>query len=186
MASPEEVRDWILRSRQGDHAAFETLVQEYQRMIHSITFRMTGSLSDSEDLAQETFLRAYEQMDSFRTELKFSTWLCRIAVNACLNWRRREGRRRDIHNQWTAENFEMETQSSCNDEQIESSRRVQDALDRLSAKQRAAIVLTVFEDMSHAEAARTLGCTEPTISWRVFAARTKLKRWLKATCQEHE
>lgn len=183
MASPEEERDWILRSRQGDHAAFETLVHEYQRMIHSLTFRMTGSLADSEDLAQETFLCAYEQLDSFRTELKFSTWLCRIAVNACLNWRKREGRRRDIHSQWTADNLQEGTQSSSNDYQIESSRRVQDALDRLPAKQRAAIVLTVYENMSHSEVARTLGCTEPTISWRVFAARAKLKRWLKTMAQ---
>ena len=61
----------------------------------------------------------------------------------------------------------------------ELSRRVQDALNRLPAKQRAAIVLTVYENQSHAEAAKTLGCTEATISWRVFAARQKLKRLLK-------
>ncbi len=166
-----------MRSRKGDHAAFEALVREYQRMVHSLTFRMTGSLADSEDLAQEAFLRAYEQLDSFRAESKFSTWLCRVAVNACLNWRAREGRRQDIHNRWAADN--QGNQSAATDRQDELSRRVQAALNRLPAKQRAAIALTVYENMSHAEAARALGCTEATVSWRVFAARNKLKRWLK-------
>ena len=54
---------------------------------------MTGSLADAEDLAQETFLRAYEQIGAFRGTAKFSTWLYRIAVNTCLNWRQSEARR---------------------------------------------------------------------------------------------
>jgi RNA polymerase sigma-70 factor, ECF subfamily len=178
MASAEEERAWIAGSRKGDPAAFESLIREYQRMIHSLTFRMTGSLVDAEDLAQEAFVRAYQQLDSFREESKFSTWLCRIAVNACLNWRKREGRRRDIHDEWMAENLGRPESSASNDGVDELSRQVQSALDRLPAKQRAAIVLTIYQEMSHAEAARVAGCTEATISWRLFAARGKLKRWL--------
>ena len=63
-------------------------------------------------------------------------------------------------------------------------RLVQDALNKLPAKQRAAIVLTVYENQSHAEAAKTLGCSEATISWRVFAARQKLKRLLRGLPDE--
>jgi RNA polymerase sigma-70 factor (ECF subfamily) len=61
---------------------------------------------------------------------------------------------------------------------------VQNALNKLPAKQRAAIVLTIYEDRSHAEAAKILNCSEATISWRVFAARQKLKRLLKGTSHE--
>src|SRR5271154_3230049 len=73
--------DLVLQSQNGDPAAFETLIRNHQRMIHSLTFRMTGSLADAEDLAQETFIRAYEQISTFRGSAKFSTWLYRIAFN---------------------------------------------------------------------------------------------------------
>jgi len=145
-------------------------------MIHSITFRMTGSMAEAEDLAQETFIRAYQQLDSYRGESKFSTWLGRIAVNLTLNWRAREGHRGDVHAKWAQDAI---TEPASNDEfPDELSRRVQAALQRLPAAQRAAIILTVYENQSHAEAARALNCTEATISWRVFAARHKLRRWL--------
>ena len=177
MGDANEENVWVLRSRNGDHAAFELLIGAYQRMIHSLTFRMTGSLSDAEDLTQETFIRAYRQLDSYRGEARFSTWLCRIAVNLSLNWRAREGHRGEVHSQWARDAItETDSRDGFPDE---LSRMVQAALHRLPAKQRAALVLTVFENHSHAEAARALHCTEATISWRVFAARQKLKRWLK-------
>ena len=85
--------DLVLQSQNGDPAAFEALIRNHQHMIHSLTYRMTGSLADAEDLAQETFIRAYEQIGAFRGASKFSTWLYRIAVNTCLNWRQSEARR---------------------------------------------------------------------------------------------
>jgi RNA polymerase sigma-70 factor, ECF subfamily len=177
MGETNEESVWVSRCRNGDHAAFECLVAAHQRMIHAVTFRMTGSMADAEDLTQETFLRAFQQLDTYRGEAKFSSWLCRIAVNLTLNWRTREGHRGDVHSKWARDAI---TEPDARDEfPDELSRRVQAALDRLPAKQRAAMVLTVYENHSHAEAARALRCTEATISWRVFAARQKLKRWLK-------
>ena len=139
---------------------------------------MTGSLADAEDLAQEAFLRAYEQISAFRGTSKFSTWLYRIAVNACLNWRQSEARRFQLHAQ-AAEEFSAQLQNAeilPGDQPDE----VQAALLKLPAKQRAAIVLTIYDGMRHAEAAQVLGCSETTVSWRVFAAKRKLKRWLSA------
>ena len=83
----------VLQTQKGSPAAFEELVRQHQRMIHSLTFRMTGSLADAEDLAQESFIRAYAQIGTFRGTAKFSTWLYRIAMNTCLNWRQSEARR---------------------------------------------------------------------------------------------
>jgi RNA polymerase sigma-70 factor (ECF subfamily) len=170
--------DLVLQSQNGNPAAFETLIRNHQRMIHSLTFRMTGSTVDAEDLAQETFLRAYEQLGSFRGKAKFSTWLYRIAVNACLNWRQSEARRSrlqaDCAEEISALNGHGETAPTGN----HSSQEVQSALLKLSAKQRAAIVLTVYDGLNHSEAATFLGCPETTISWRVFAAKRKLKHWL--------
>jgi RNA polymerase sigma-70 factor (ECF subfamily) len=143
---------------------------------------MTGSLADAEDLAQETFLRAFRQLSSFRSEAKFSTWLCQIAVNLSLNWRARENRRGEVHSKWAEDAIcENNPRGGFPDE---FSRRVQNALNKLPAKQRAAIILTVYEDQTHAEAAKLLNCTEATVSWRVFAARQKLKRLLKGISHE--
>jgi len=179
MGAPDDELKWIHASLAGDADAYAELVRRYQKMIHAVAYRMTGSMEDSEDVAQEAFLRAYERLDSFRAEAKFSTWLCRIAVNTCLNWRTRESKRENVHKKWAADVFE-EGGIAIESAPDAVSARVQAALNRLPAKQRAAIILTVYEGMNHAEAAHASGCTEATISWRVFAARNKLKRWLKA------
>jgi len=147
-------------------------------MIHSLTYRMTGSLADAEDLAQETFIRAYQQLDSYQGTAKFSSWLYCIAVNVCLNWRKREARREQVHTNWAGTSTARQTEADSPAENDELSQRVQAALMKLPPKQRAAIVLTVYDRHNHAEAARMLGCSETTVSWRVFAARRKLKRWL--------
>ncbi len=169
----------VLQTQKGSPAAFEELVRNHQRMIHSLTFRMTGSLADAEDLAQEAFLRAYEQIGSFRGGSKFSTWLYRIAVNACLNWRQSEARRFQLHAQ-AAEEFSAQHafNENCTGDQANE---VQAALLKLPAKQRAAVVLTIYDGLNHAEAAQVLGCSETTVSWRVFAAKRKLKRLLTAS-----
>ena len=174
MAPPDELNR-IQNSLAGDTEAFAALVKEHQKMVLALAFRMTGSLADAEDLTQETFLRAFRQLSSFRAESKFSTWLCQIAVNLSLNWRARENRRGQVHSKWS-ENVITDTQDEFPDA---LSSRVQSALDKLPPKQRAAIVLTVYENHSHAQAAKLLNCTEATISWRLFSARQKLKRLLK-------
>jgi RNA polymerase sigma-70 factor (ECF subfamily) len=166
----------VLQSQRADPAAFEELIRQHQRMVHALTYRMTGSLADAEDLAQETFIRAYEQIGSFRGTAKFSTWLYRIAVNTCLNWRQSETRRHEIYAQ-AAEEFSAQREGGETSPWDEAG-EVQAALLKLPAKQRAAIVLTIYDGLNHAEAAQVLGCSETTVSWRVFAAKRKLKRLL--------
>ncbi len=173
MVEHGDERSWVEQSRQGDQTAFEHLTRRYQRMIYSLTYRMTGSHTDAEDLAQETFIQAYRQLSAFRREAKFSSWLYRIAVNHCLNWQKRKQRREAAYEQ-------LGQQSGSNgpvDDALAS--QVQEALLKLHPKQRAAIILTNYEGLNHAQAAQLLGCSETTVSWRIFAARTKLKRLLK-------
>jgi len=169
----DEERRWISGSQNGDSESFGLLVQKHQRMIHSLAFRMTGSLADAEDLAQETFIQAFRQIVRFRGDSAFSSWLYRIAVNTCLNWRKREFRRGKLHEEWHHDS----PNNAAPDDRIAS--QVQEALMKLDPKQRAAIVLTVYDGLNHADAARALGCSETTVSWRIFAARKKLKKWLQ-------
>jgi RNA polymerase sigma-70 factor (ECF subfamily) len=170
--------DLVLQSQNGDPAAFETLIRNHQHMVHSLTYRMTGSLADAEDLAQETFIRAYGQIGAFRGASKFSTWLYRIAVNTCLNWRQSEARRFQLY-AYAAE--EISTRHTGGETfPADQANEVQAALLKLPAKQRAAIVLTIYDGLNHAEAAQVLHCSGTTVSWRVFVAKRKLKQLLKA------
>jgi RNA polymerase sigma-70 factor (ECF subfamily) len=178
MCDPDETL--VLQSQNGDPAAFAELIRKHQRMIHSLTYRMTGSLADAEDLAQETFLHAYRHIGSYRGTSKFSTWLYRIAINACLSWRRRETLRVEASANWVETNGAPHALGEDTQAGNELTGRMHEALLKLPAKQRAAIMLTLHDGMNHAEAAEVLNCSETTISWRVFAARRKLKRWLAA------
>jgi RNA polymerase sigma-70 factor (ECF subfamily) len=166
----------VCQSQNGDTSAFEELVCRHQKMIHALTFRMTGSPADAEDLAQEAFIRAFAQIKSFQGGAKFSTWLCSIAVHGCLNWRRDEMRRNNAHAS-CAEELRPETTGEA-DGEAGMAGQAQAALLKLPAKQRAAVVLTIYEGLNHAEAAKVLRCSETTVSWRVFAAKRKLKNWL--------
>ena len=184
MAVSDDESKLVELSLAGDPEAYSALVRAHQTMIRAVTFRMTGSLDDAEELAQDAFVRAYRQLASFNGTSKFSTWLCKIAINLSLDWRRRESRREIVHSEWAAGvACENDPGGGFPDE---LSWRVQEALNRLPPKQRAAIVLTIYENQSHAEAAKTLGCTEATVSWRVFAARQKLKRLLKDLPHEQD
>ena len=141
-------------------------------MIDSLAYRMTGSLADAEDMAQEAFIQAFRQLDGYRGEARFSSWLYRIAMNLCLNWQSRRQRREKLHSDWS------EHQEIAAPVEDKRTRLVQEALMKLNPKQRAAVVLTTYDGLNHAEAARVLRCSETTVSWRLFAARAKLKRLL--------
>ena len=163
----------VAQSLEGAPDAFEALVREYQRMIYSLCYRMTGSPADAEDLTQESFIDAYRNLAGFRAESRFSSWLYRIALNRCLNWQKRGQRRERLHREWS------EQQAISAEGDSAHTRQVQDALLQLDPKQRAAVVLTIYDGLNHAEAAGILGCSETTVSWRLFTARRKLKRLLK-------
>jgi RNA polymerase sigma-70 factor (ECF subfamily) len=175
MVATDEDQRRIVQSQQGDPGAFEELIRAHQRMIHSLCYRMSGSLADAEDLAQETFIHAYQHLDGFRAEARFSSWLYRIAVNRCLNWQKRQQRREQFHQEWS----QQDHAPASGDAGL--AQQVQDALLQLPPKQRAAVIMTTYDGLSHAEAATALGCSEATVSWRVFAARRKLKRLLRNT-----
>ncbi|MFN7139816.1 MAG: RNA polymerase sigma factor [Limisphaerales bacterium] len=176
MVELHEDTDLIRASQQGDHDAFELLVQRYQKMIHSLCYRMTGSMDDAADLAQETFVAAYQNLTKFRGDSKFSSWLYQIGVNHTLNWKEKALRRSRLHEKWEQERL---PEDHLRQEETPADCLVQQALMKLKPKQRAAIVLTVYDGLSHAQAAKALRCSETTVSWRIFVARRQLKRLLQ-------
>src|ERR1043166_5618512 len=174
MTETDDEQQLVSQSQAGNCEAFEQLIRRYQRMIHALTYRMTGSMSDADDLTQEAFIRAFRGISSFRGESTFSSWLYRVAINECLKWKKSAERRRQLHEEWAAD----DDPPGGTDSQEDALHRLQQALLKLKPKYRAAIVLTVSEGMNHAQAAHALGCSEVTVSWRVHMARKELNRLL--------
>ena len=130
MVATDDERGRTSASQQGDHEAFESLVKEYQHMIHSLCYRMTGSAADADDLAQETFVNAFQHLRKFRHDARFSSWLYRIALNQCLNWRKENHRRQRLQQEVSEE---MAQNVSTHDNA--RTHLISEALQRLPAKQ---------------------------------------------------
>jgi RNA polymerase sigma-70 factor (ECF subfamily) len=160
--------------RLGRREAFDVLVRRHQRAVYRVCFRFARGHEDASDLTQEVFLRAFRGLASYRGQAAFKTWLYRIAINVGLS---RAGRPQPPA-------LELEPWHATADaspelhEAIDRSRRagrVRAAVAELPPKQRAAVVLRVFQELSHEEAARVLGCTVGTVKANVFHALRKLR-----------
>jgi len=180
----DEIEDEILigRAKMGDKAAYESLVRRYQHGIYRLCFQMTGAHPAADDLAQETFVKAYFALQSFKEGTHFHAWIRRIAVNASLNYlkvRKREEPLGDRPDDYPGAVF-----SSVNDsphEQLlrnDTGRAVDKALQALPSKLRAVFVLHVLESMRYEDIARALGIPKGTVMSRLNRARQKLQRSL--------
>ncbi len=173
------------RAREGDHDAFRLLVERHGRSIFRLTYRMTGSEQDAEDLVQETFLRAYRNLDSFQERANFGTWVYRIAVNCSLDWLRKRRPNEELD-----ENVEPDQEGSepvksipnANPDrmilQMEIRQRVKTALEELSSLERAAFVLRHFEGMSIDEISEALSLRSSAAKHSIFRAVRKMRRAL--------
>ena len=165
---------WLERARRGDEQAFAELVEAYQRPVFNLCYRMLGEAGDAEDAAQESFLRAHNNMRRYDPTRSFSTWLLSIASHHCIDRLRRRTRAPQLSldgplpPQWT-------TSSAPRPEQMVTARqereRVRQVLDTLPADYRAAVVLRYWYDLSYEEIAEAMDTTESAIKSRLHRAR---------------
>jgi RNA polymerase sigma-70 factor, ECF subfamily len=177
----------VSRARGGDADAFRDLVQRHSRTIFRVAYRMTGNEHDADDVVQETFLRAYRQIEKFEERANFGTWLHRIAVNCSLDLLR--SRTRHEKNRITEkddEDGEMTREFESTDPQpdrlllsAELKEHVLEALDRLSGNERTAFMLRHFEGMPVEEIGRTLGIQVSAAKHTIFRAVRKLRESLE-------
>jgi len=165
----------VKRAQQGDSEAFATLFRAHKARIYSICLRMTNNTAQAEDLTQDAFLQVFRKLSTFKGNSALSTWLYRIAVNTTNDWRREKLTDAIAHEELTAA---LRSEDEVRGADFTA---VQEALLSLSDDLRQAIVLIYYENMTHAEAARVMGCAETTVSWRMFTARRKLKHLLTRT-----
>jgi RNA polymerase sigma-70 factor, ECF subfamily len=162
-------------ARRGDRAAFDALVEKYQRDIYRLCFRYVNDAQDANDLAQEAFLKAYRAIGRFRGDSAFSTWLYRIAVNACLNFRSSRRPPASELPEGLPDPRRGVFDGMVDDER---SRAVREAVSRLPAKQRATVILKVFHELSHEEVAQALGSSVGTAKANLFHALQNLRKLL--------
>lgn len=183
MSDPWDESRLIDRLKDGDEAAFAMLVRQFQARLYGLAHAMTLDREESQDIVQEVFLKAHRNIGSFRGDSKLSTWLHRITVNLCLNWKRRWFRqRRWQHHSLSEESVEPSAVTLANDRTPETNlrekqlrKRYLQALQTLPDKARAVYVLKEIEGLSYNEIATTLGLNRGTVSSRLHYARKQLQ-----------
>lgn len=188
MTSSENVDfELVRRVQRGDSAAFDLLVRKYQNRVVALIGRYIHDWSECQDVAQDTFLRAYRALGNFRGDAQFSTWLHRIAVNTAKNHlvahkRRPPGEDIDIDD---AEQFESALRLRDNDTperelmRQEMEQTVMSAVEALPEELRAAITLREVDGMSYEEIAQHMQCPIGTVRSRIFRARDAIDARLR-------
>ncbi len=168
----------IRQTREGDVEAFARLFDAYGERIYTLSFQFLGNHADAEDMVQEAFIRAYRNLGTFRGDSTFNTWLFRITLNLCSNHRKKNGRLIVMSPGAVATLHQREKGNPGNNprDRAETRDAVRNAMESLQPHLRRAIFLVASRALSHREAAEIEGCSEGTISWRVFKARRRLRQ----------
>lgn len=172
----------IARAQRGDHNAFAQLVEKYQTPVYNLAYRMLGNVNDAEDAAQETFVRAYTRLNTFRLDERFATWLLSICAHYCIDrTRRRKWLWLSLEDEGVAESLASDAPEP--DAQLlraEDARAIADALQHLAPPYRLVIVLKYWYDQSVEEIAQTTGDSVSAVKVKLHRARQMLARQMTA------
>lgn len=170
----------------GDANAFETLVLEYEKNVYNIALRMTGNSEDAADMTQEAFIKAYNSLQSFRGDSKFSVWLYRIVSNVCLDFLRSKNRRPTVSlsvEDDDGEDAQLDVADESQSPELLLDRKltrdsVCRGLDSLPPDYRQILLLREIQGLSYDEIAQALGLEVGTVKSRIFRARKRLCTFL--------
>lgn len=180
---------FVDRLQVGSDEAFETLISLYQAPIYNVAYRILGDASEASDAVQETFMKIFKGIKTFRGESGLKTWIYRIAISESLNrqrWWKRWRHHAPVSVDDTSPNgarlvevrdSRPTPESAC--AQMEMEREVQRALNGLSFEHRVALVLRDIEGLSYEEIAETLGLSLGTVKSRLWRARSEMKTKLE-------
>ena len=184
-------QDLVLRVVQGDDEAFALLVRRYQGTVFNVAYRLLGNRGDAEDLAQETFIRAYRAMASFDLARPLVPWLKRITTNVCLNWlEMQKARPQTTASDLTGADEDEDAldrfadPGSTPEQQltgVEQTQQIRNALAHLPARYRVVVELRHYQDLSYEEIALALNVPVSTVKSDLFRARKRLEAELIGT-----
>ena len=187
MAETTSDVELMLKVKRGDREAFGLLVHRYRKPLINFIYRFTTNPGESEDLAQEVFVRAYQSAAKYEPKAAFSTWLYRIATNVALNYLRDHkpqlSRSLDsgLESEESAQWLELRDQRALADERLmerEKELQIRRALASLPENQRLAVVLTKYQELSLRDAGVILNCSETAVKSLIFRAYTTLREVL--------
>lgn len=185
----------IQQAQKGDARAFEKLVKNHEQKIYNLLLRMTSNPTETADLFQETFLSAWKNIQRFRSDSNFSTWLYRIAINAVL-MKRRKKRLATVPMDAPLKTEELELKREFAEdwsksphatlENKELREKMDRAIERLPEKYKAVLVLSDIQGLSHKEIRKVLGISLPSVKTRLHRARFFLRNELSHYFKEHD
>jgi len=177
------------KAKAGDVAAFEELIEAYQKKVYNLALRIIGNADDAADLAQEAFIRIFKAISGFKEQSSFSTWVYRITTNVCLDEIRRRKNRKviSLDEEIHVDDGDLKRQVVSDEtgpdeaaEREELRRVVNEAISSLPVEQRTAITLRDLNGMSYEQIAQILNCPAGTVKSRINRARQALKNVLSA------
>ena len=175
----------IRLARAGDRDAFAQLLERYEKPVYHQALRMVDHSEDAADLTQEVFLKVWQGLPGFQGDSAFSTWLYRLTSNACIDFLRREKRRRGT---LSLDDQELDLSAQLSDpapapqqalEQRELQRTLEAGLAQLSDEHRQVLVLRELNGLSYEEIAQALGLSPGTVKSRIARARLSLAKFLR-------
>jgi RNA polymerase sigma-70 factor (ECF subfamily) len=177
----------VKRAQGGDLEAYDELIRRYQERIYATIYHMTANHEDANDLAQETFIKAYQALKSFKGDSSFFTWVYRIAVNKTINFLKQ--RKNKTHMSLNDLDFNAEHDPDLvalvSDKTprrevnlIELQEKLNDAMQKLSEIHRLVVTLHDVQGLSHEDISRIMGCNTGTVRSRLFYARQQLQAYL--------
>jgi RNA polymerase sigma factor (sigma-70 family) len=172
--TPNEEARLIAVARTGDARAFAALVDAHQQAVRGFLRRFTGVWADSDDIAQEAFVTAWQKLNRFEGRSSFRSWVCGIGYRAARDSRRAYGRATSRDSEWLAD------QDQASEAPIEDRMALAEAMQALPEDQRAAVALCLGEGFSHAEAAAILKLPLGTVKSHVTRGRERLLRALES------
>jgi RNA polymerase sigma-70 factor (ECF subfamily) len=181
-------QDLVEQLKKGQKQAFETLVNMFQKRLLKVAYGITLDPEESREIVQDVFITVFQQIHSFRQDAMLYTWLRKITVNQCLNWKRKWKRRfRWHHDPITVENESIISREIMQKDTPEIlmrkkqfRNRVMDAVKHLPEKTRVVFVLYALEGLSYEEIADFLHIRKGTVASRLYNARKQVTRSMKA------
>jgi RNA polymerase sigma-70 factor (ECF subfamily) len=185
-ALPNE-QQLVERARQGDLAAYDDLVRRYQERIYATIYHMTSNHEDANDLAQESFIKAFQALNSFKGDSSFFTWVYRIAVNKTINFLKQRKARAHLSLDDVDISLENDPdlvalvshQTPRRDLSLsELHEKLNGAMQKLSDDHRLVIILHDIQGLSHEEISKIMDCNIGTVRSRLFYARQQMQAYL--------
>lgn len=182
-----ETRQRIARIQAGDTLAFQRLVEDHERLVVHIVFRMVHHRADREDLCQDVFMKVYQHLKAFRHESKLSTWIATIAYNTCLNYLQKK--RALLYEDITPDQETIENISGSDyipdviTQQRDLAAKIQTEISGMDVRYRTILTLYHLDEMSYAEIGEIMDLPEGTVKSYLFRARRQLKEKLNMQYQ---